>query len=228
MSKSIENRAVSRNRDSLKTLSRAWTYFSKKLALALSKLKEDQYLIINAKRCDRYVQFACDGEKGMRVEVSSNHFLKGKDRLNRRQTSWLRENGWNAPTGKVNKATPEKEPNGSPNYFVGLPVSVPAGDIAHLATEALVHGLEIPGPTSLSYQTFPARGTTVEFEDLSQFEGEEPRPREMFDDPEPHDEDDPAYREEIFETMKAIGCVPESLTDSEEAEEYRLWLEKNP
>jgi hypothetical protein len=68
-------------------IAQAWAALSQKLAYILSKLEQDQYLIISEKTRNRYVQFACQGEVGMRVEVTSNHFLKGKDRLNRRQIS---------------------------------------------------------------------------------------------------------------------------------------------
>ena len=166
MSKTTDNRAGSRRRDSTEPVSRAWVPFSKKLAFVLSKLKEDQYLIISAKSCNRYLQFACQGKDGMRVEVTSNHFLKGKNRLNRRQISWLCANGWNAPTGKLNESTPDKDPNGSPNYFVDLPAPVVVDDIAQMAIQALSFGLEIPNPALLAYEAFEANGRTLRFEEL--------------------------------------------------------------
>ncbi len=166
MSKTTDNRAVSRPRDSVEIVSRAWAPFSKKLAIVLSQLEQKQYLIISAKSCNRYIQFACQGGEGMRVEVTSNHFLKGKNRLNRRQISWLRANGWNAPTGKLNEATPERDPHGSPNYFVDLPTSVAAGAVAHMAIEALALGLEIPNPAALAYEALEADGSTLRFEEL--------------------------------------------------------------
>jgi hypothetical protein len=112
MSTTIDKRAVSDVRDFLASIPQAWASFSKKLSAVLSKLEMDQYLIISAKDSNRFVQFASEGEAGTRVEVTSNYFLKGRDRLNRRQILWLRTNGWNAPTGDVNEATPEKDPKG--------------------------------------------------------------------------------------------------------------------
>ena len=76
------------------SIPQAWAPFSKKLAAVLSKLEMDQYLIVSAKDSNRFVQFANEDEAGTRVEVTSNHFLKGRDRLNRRQISWLQTNGW--------------------------------------------------------------------------------------------------------------------------------------
>lgn len=43
-------------------------------------------------------------------------------------------------------------------------------------------------------------------------------------DPEPGDENDPAYKEEMFHTFKAMKWAPEKLTDPKEADEYREWL----
>jgi hypothetical protein len=166
MSTSHDSCSAIGRRDSAKSISLGWTSFSKKLVFVLAKLEKDQYLIICAQSCNRYVQFACQGDEGWRVEVTSNHFLKGKDRLNRRQTSWLRTNGWNAPTGDLKKATPEKDPSGSPNFFIDLPPSVGAGDIANLAVEALARGLEIPNPASLAYEAFVRDGRSLQFEEL--------------------------------------------------------------
>jgi len=54
------------------------------------------------------------------------------------------------------------------------------------------------------------------------------KPREMFADPELHDENDPAYKLELFETLEYMKHKPEDIrNDPEFAEEYRVWLEKN-
>jgi hypothetical protein len=109
MSKPANECAVSDRYDSTKAVSRDWPIFSEKLASVLSRLEEDQYLIVSAKKGNRFVQFACQGAWGMRVEVTSNQFLKAEGRLSRGQMSWLRSHGWNAPTGNVREATPEKD-----------------------------------------------------------------------------------------------------------------------
>ena len=44
-------------------LSQAWPPFTRKLADALAHLGEDQYLVIAAKRANRYVQFAGQGAR---------------------------------------------------------------------------------------------------------------------------------------------------------------------
>ena len=51
---------------------------------------------------------------------------------------------------------------------------------------------------------------------------------EMFSDPELRDENDPAYKEELFETMKAMGHGPDRVkADPVFAKEYAEWLAKN-
>lgn len=53
---------------------------------------------------------------------------------------------------------------------------------------------------------------------------------EMFDDPEPLDEDDPEVLEELFELHKELGNKPEDLVAA--TPEYRAmyaeWLKANP
>jgi len=51
--------------------------------------------------------------------------------------------------------------------------------------------------------------------------------REYLEDPEPHDENDPEYKEEMFETFKYMGLKPEDLRqDKKYAAEYAAWLKK--
>ena len=48
---------------------------------------------------------------------------------------------------------------------------------------------------------------------------------DWFPDPEPGDENDPAYREEMFETFKFMKIKPEELADPAYRAEYLKWLE---
>ena len=102
----------------------------------------------------------------MRAEVTSNHFLEDADRLNRRQMSWLRSHGWSAPTGSASKATPKKDPIGSPYYYVDFPAPLAVVEIAKVAVEALVNALEIRHPSSLVYQSFDDSQRMLSFDGL--------------------------------------------------------------
>jgi hypothetical protein len=166
MNKPTNECTVSDRYGSTKAVSRDCPLFEEKLTSVLSKLEEDQCLIISAKKGNRFVQFACQGAWGMRAEVTCNHFLKGEDRLTRRQMSWLRSHGWNAPTGNVSQATPEKDPDGSPNYYIDFPAPLPVGEIAHIAMEALLSALEVPHPGLLVYEAFDDNRKMHSFEEL--------------------------------------------------------------
>jgi hypothetical protein len=166
MSKPSIECAVSGRYGSTKAVSRDWPLFEEKLTSVLSKLKEDQFLIISAKKGNRYVQFACQGAWGMRVEVTGNHFLEDEDRLNRRQMSWLRSHGWNAPTRKVSEARPDKDPDGSCNYYIDVPAPFAVGEIAHIAIKALVNPMQIFHPASMVYEAFDGNQKMLSFEEL--------------------------------------------------------------
>ncbi len=153
-----------RHADSL--VSKDWLPFAQQLAQVLSRLEEDQFLILSAKQGNRYLQFSCQGSWGMRAEVTSNHFLKNDDRLTRRELAWLRAHGWNVPTGTPKLSTPEKDPDGSPNYFIDYPSSVPVSEIVNVAIETLIHGLALPYPGALSYESFDSAGQVLEFQEL--------------------------------------------------------------
>ena len=52
---------------------------------------------------------------------------------------------------------------------------------------------------------------------------------DMFPDPELHDENDVAYKLELFETLKFMRHKPEDVrNDQAFAAEYREWLRSNP
>jgi len=44
------------------------------------------------------------------------------------------------------------------------------------------------------------------------------------EDPELGDENDPAYKEEMFQTFKYMGWSPEQLKDPKDQQEYADWL----
>jgi hypothetical protein len=48
------------------------------------------------------------------------------------------------------------------------------------------------------------------------------------EDPELGDENDPEYKEEMFETYLYMGWKPTDLRDPKDQKEYAEWLEKRP
>ena len=135
-------------------LSVAWPPFEKALASALAKLEEDQYLVISAKRGDRFVQFAGQGSFGMRAETVSNGFLPKSEQLSDEQIKALVALGWSPPTGTPETSTPETEPDGSPNFFRDFAQPVRHEAIAKLAVRTLAEVLRVPHPGFLQYEAF--------------------------------------------------------------------------
>lgn len=147
-------------------VSKDWAPFAQNLSRVLARLEEDQFLVLLAKKGNRYLQFSCQGVWGTRIEVVSNHFLKRSDRLTRQEMAWLRTHGWNAPTGTPKRATPDKDPDGSPNYFFDAPTSVSASDLMGMIIDTLIHGLGFPYPGALNYESFDSEGGALEFQEL--------------------------------------------------------------
>src|SRR5260370_34092372 len=52
-----------------------WQRLTGDLAVCLTDLAEDDYLILSYKRAGYYVQFAAQGKFGMRAEASSNTYI---------------------------------------------------------------------------------------------------------------------------------------------------------
>lgn len=147
-------------------VSKDWAPFAQNLSLVLARLEEDQFLILAAKKGNRYLQLSCQGTWDTRIEVVSNHFLKGDDRLTRQEMAWLRAHGWNAPTGTPKQATPDKDPDGSPNYFIDAPSSVSASDLVSMIIDTLIYGLGLPYPGALNYESFDSEGGALAFQEL--------------------------------------------------------------
>lgn len=142
-------------------LSRAWQPFAKKLAKVLGELKEDQTLILSVKRSNRFIQFAVQGSYGIRAETTSNSYLPKPERLDQRSIASLVEAGWTAPTGTPVDATPEKDPDGSPNFFLEFPAPVSFDAVAHLAVRTLAEILRVPHPGNLEYKAFDEHGIDI-------------------------------------------------------------------
>ena len=146
--------------------SKDWPEFMTRLSEVLDKLDEDQYLVINVKKSNRYVQFAGQGSYGLRAETASNHFLSKDERLDRKQVAALKAMGWKPPTGKPKQAVPRKDPDGSPNFFAEFGAPVAGEAVANMAIETLVAVLGVPHPGMLEYEAFDSGGSSLEFRQL--------------------------------------------------------------
>lgn len=169
----MESQSRSTLRKSGKQLSRAWLPFTVKLTEILERLAEDQYLVVTAKRSNRYVQFAGQGAFGLRAEATSNHYLAAGDRLSRRQVAALKACGWLLPSGSAKSSTPDKDPDGSPNYYFDFESPIPFESVAELAVETLSKIFEINHPGELDYQAFNADGDAIHFHELGLMRAQE-------------------------------------------------------
>jgi hypothetical protein len=133
-------------------LSVAWPPFAEKLAAVLATLEEDQYLIISIKRSNQCIQFAAQGSFGMRVETTSNNYLAKSEQLNEQQIASLIDAGWHFPTGTPVDASPQRDPDGSPNFFAEFVAPISSETIANLAVHTFSQILRVPHPAFLQYQ----------------------------------------------------------------------------
>lgn len=147
-------------------VSKVWSLFAEKLALTLANLQEDQYLILSVKHANRFVQFAAGGSHGMRMETTSNHYLSKQEQLTERQMGGLLDAGWQSPTGTGEDSTPERDPDGSPNYFVDLDAPVNFVSVANLTVHTFAEILRIPHPFWLEYAAFDDEGNMLVLPEL--------------------------------------------------------------
>lgn len=139
----------------------AWPPFTERLATALGSLEEDEFLILSVKQSHRFLQFAAQGGFGMRAETTANHYLAPTERLDAVQVAALTAAGWRSPTGTPEGSTPERDPDGSPNFFVELPAPVVFDRVAELAVRTLSEILRIPHPGFLEYEAFDTAGRAI-------------------------------------------------------------------
>lgn len=147
-------------------ISSAWLPFTSSLAGVLARLKEDRFLIILAKRSNRFVQFAGQGSSGMRAEVVANAFLSPGEWIDEAGLDELLHLGWRAPTGNPESSTPERDPDGSPNYFMQSCHPFDSMRLADLAVRTLRQVLGVPHPGFLEYQAFDTDGKRLSFPGL--------------------------------------------------------------
>ncbi len=186
-------------------LSTAWPPFTERLAEVLGALEEDQYLAITVKGTNRFVQFAARGAFGMRAETTSNSFLARSDRLSPTQVAALVDAGWKARSGRPDDATPENDPDGSPNFFAEFRPPVPFGAIAQLTVRTLAEVLRVPHPGFLAYEAFDVQGGSVVLPMLG-LKRAEPRSGQ-------NSESDPAHL--LLDTVRACTGISDLNFDRE-------------
>lgn len=152
----------------------AWVEFQQRLAAVLPALKEDEYLIVELKHTNQYVQFAAQGHHGMRVEVVSNAFLADNLQLSATESARLTQMGWHSPTTAPRQSDDEEEaPDGSPNYYIDAAAPVPYDRLAELAVRTLRDVYRVGHPGNLQYvgASFVGQFASIRFPTLGLKEG---------------------------------------------------------
>jgi len=142
-----------------------WDQFAAELSRALSSLQKGQFLILETKADQYYVQFAGGGSLGMRTESVSNGYLNEERRLSDKACMKLLDLGWKHPTiipDSINDVRGYKG-HGSPNYFLNLDVPVPYRSVANLAVNTLRQVFRATHPRQLQYSAFAKQGGSIEF-----------------------------------------------------------------
>lgn len=132
---------------------RPWAAFQAALERTLAAMADGSFLILSASRSGRCVQFAAQGADGFRAEVIGNHFLPEADRLDDDEVARLLAEGWQPPTHAPEAARPERDPAGSPNFFVALQAPVDHRALARRAVRTL-RALGFASPSELEYDAF--------------------------------------------------------------------------
>lgn len=158
--------AFAENKEASSLLPQHWQPFATHLQAALAQMKEDQFLAISVKETNRFVQFAAQGAKGIRAEATSNHFLLGREKLDVKQTRTLAKLSWHKPTGTPEEATPERQPDGSCNFFVDSPTPVDVAHLASLAVRTLSEVFGAPHSGLLQYTAYDYAGNSLMLPDL--------------------------------------------------------------
>ena len=101
---------------------------------------------ISTKHGNHFVQFAAQGAYGMRAETTSKSYLEKREKLSAPQIRALCDLGLSDPRGSPDEATPEQDPDGSPNYYKEFKPPVAFELIADLTVRTLAEVLRVPAP----------------------------------------------------------------------------------
>jgi hypothetical protein len=145
-----------------------WERFEADLASCLRVLEEDEYLIISSKLANHYVQFAAQGQFGMRMEAACDTYILPPEAcLTTEDYATMHKLGWNGATMPPPELLSGPPPaDGSPNFFVdaSFPVDCAAAAALAVKTLRLVYGIRHPG--LLEYKAFARGGNSIRFPTL--------------------------------------------------------------
>jgi hypothetical protein len=142
-----------------------WNRLTDNIAACLADLSEDEFLILSSKSANYFVQFAAQGQFGMRIEATSNVYAAPPENvLSADAYSAMDKLGWKFPTG-VPGSEP-RDPDGSPNFFLDLALPLDFRRVAGIAVKTLRQVYRIQHPGQLQYKSFDGSGIEIRFPTL--------------------------------------------------------------
>ena len=157
------------------TATEAWNAFESALAGTLRSLPEDAFLIVAAKgdptgdsneNSSYFVQFAAQGNDGMRAEAVSNAFLAPTMRYGPDRLAELQRLGWNPPTDAGDTPHAEQDPDGGPNHSLDVAPPIDHAALARLAVATLREVMHVSHPGHLEYDAFNDDGEPIDLPEL--------------------------------------------------------------
>ena len=145
--------------------SASWTAFERALASAISDLDEDEFLVVERKNTNYFVQFAALGFFGLRVEAAANVYQQRANRIPESAVQHLTHMGWKSP--KYVQTHEHSEPvDGSPNFYLDVTDPIPYDVVSALAVETLRGPFATRHPGELQYEGYSDRLTSIRFPQL--------------------------------------------------------------
>ena len=141
-----------------------WERFTGDLALCLADLAEDEYLVLSAKRVNYYIQFAAQGQFGMRAEAASNVYVELTEAaLSTEAYALMEQFGWKLPNEVPDSG---HDPDGSPNFFLDVANPIDFAYLADLAVRTFRRVYHIHHPGQLQYKAFSRTEMQIRFPTL--------------------------------------------------------------
>lgn len=161
-----------------------WARLMKDLSLCLADLVEDDYLVLSHKRANYYVQFAAQGQFGMRAEAASNTYIVPEDaQLTPDDYVTMAELGWRIPTDVIRESRPQvldltghlpkiltenpvPDPDGSTNFFVDASNPIDFGVLSEVTVRTFREVYRVGHPGMLQYNAFNRNDVQIRFPTL--------------------------------------------------------------
>jgi hypothetical protein len=151
-----------------KTLADTWEQLEISLTQCLADLEAAGFLIVEYEAANYYVQFAKQREHGIRAEAAGNAYVEPSAMLTVEDFKRMRGLGWSGATHSAEQEdAPEHPPEGSPNFFLDLPLPVNYAELAKLTVRTLREVYRIGEPRLLGYVAFGAEGLERCYPDLA-------------------------------------------------------------